>query len=71
MSVLHKAGAILVISFLLNACDRDESISKPELRPVKVFEVDKVVTVRSRTFSGISQSALESRLSFQSRRHYC
>ena len=65
MNMLLKAGGILVISFLLNACDRDELISEPELRPVRVFEVDKVVTVRTRTFSGISQSALESRLSFK------
>lgn len=57
----------LALLTLLSACGKqatDESAA-PILRPVRVVEVSQSADVRTRAFSGVSQSTQASRMSFQ------
>ncbi|MEM9621457.1 MAG: biotin/lipoyl-binding protein, partial [Pseudomonadota bacterium] len=57
---------ITVLVGLLAACGGAEQNGATEvLRPVKIFEVTQNNQARQRTFSGLSQSSQESRLSFK------
>ncbi len=61
-----RLPGILLAGLLLSACGGSDDLAAVEqLRPVRVFTVTDNGEIRQRTFSGISQSAQESRLSFK------
>lgn len=49
----------------LAACGGDEVVLEEQLRPVRYFMVDANSGTRARSFSGLSQSSTESRISFK------
>ncbi len=56
----------LCCSLLLSACEQQVDVSsEPPLRPVRIAVVANTDGARERSFSGISQSTQESRLSFK------
>lgn len=58
-------AALVTTSLLLTGCDDQSEDTGPELRPVRYVIVDKPMTVRTRTLTGSSKSAQESRISFK------
>jgi RND family efflux transporter MFP subunit len=50
---------------LLPACETEEPVQEPIIRPVRTLEVYSTGGSRVRTFSGTAQAGLESRLSFK------
>ena len=57
-------AALLAVSFSVS-CGKEEPIPEPVIRPVRYQEVFATGGSRARTFSGTSQAALQSRLSFK------
>ena len=65
-----RFGAVIcgaIIAGLCVACGQGDVAPEPVIRPVRVMEVLSTGGSRDRTFSGTSQAALESRLSFRVR----
>lgn len=60
----HKLFWVIVV-VLLSACADEQLPTEPRLRPVKYITVSDEGATRDRSFSGISKSSLESRLSFK------
>ena len=59
-------AAIAALAFLV-ACDDAPTPAEPVIRPVRVVVVEPTGGVEEKTFSGVSQAGLESRLSFKVR----
>ncbi len=55
----------VAFALLLASCEKELATAEPPLRPVRVVVVANNGDVRERTFSGVSQSTEESRLSFK------
>ncbi|MGI9204253.1 MAG: efflux RND transporter periplasmic adaptor subunit [Woeseiaceae bacterium] len=53
------------VSILLSGCAEKQQSTEPRLRPVKYMTVSDGGATRDRSFSGVSKSSLESRLSFK------
>ncbi|MEM7017590.1 MAG: efflux RND transporter periplasmic adaptor subunit [Pseudomonadota bacterium] len=61
-----KILTVLMLAWMLGACDTSEPVNnEPQLRPVRTFQVSDTTSSRVRTFSGLSHSTQESRLSFK------
>jgi membrane fusion protein, multidrug efflux system len=61
-----KGVAVSMIIATITACSKDtEEVSAPHLRPVRIIVVSNNGAVRERTFSGVSRSTQESRMSFK------
>lgn len=58
-------SAVLLTATLIASCGREEAPTEQSLRPVKYIVVSDNGATRDRSFSGISKSSLESRLSFK------
>lgn len=56
---------LIASAVLITACEKTEAPQEVRLRPVKSFEVTESAGSRERTFSGVSRSSLETRLSFK------
>ncbi|MEZ5525261.1 MAG: efflux RND transporter periplasmic adaptor subunit [Pseudomonadales bacterium] len=56
---------LVAAAFLLGGCDQPLETEDAHLRPVRYLVIEQPVKVRTRTFTGTSKSALESRLSFK------
>ena len=50
---------------LLSGCDTQSEAVEPQLRPVRYITVENPLALRTRTFTGSSKSAQQSRLSFK------
>lgn len=61
---LGTAWALLLI-LTLSACGDDEVVREEQLRPARYFMVDAGSGTRQRSFSGLSKSSTESRISFK------
>lgn len=64
-TVLPGSVALLLLTVLLAACGQQPETTQARLRAVKTMTVGTTDTERSRTFSGVSKSSLETRLSFK------
>ncbi|MGI9221019.1 MAG: efflux RND transporter periplasmic adaptor subunit [Woeseiaceae bacterium] len=60
-----RAGAGLICLATLLACGDDTGPREEQLRPVRYFMVDENSGTRIRSFSGLSKSSTESRISFK------
>ena len=60
-----KVLTVFAITLLFAACGGTDDSVEEQLRPVRVLIVDETNAARDRTFSGISRSRTESRLSFK------
>ena len=56
---------LALVAFLGMSCGKEEAPPEPVIRPVRTLEVFATGGIRKRAFSGTSQAALESRLSFK------
>jgi RND family efflux transporter MFP subunit len=56
---------ILVAALILTACGKSDEAAEERLRPVRFVTVSDASDFRNRSFSGISKSSRESRLSFK------
>ncbi len=63
MTISRVVGVIAVA--VLAACGGDDKPEAPPLRPVRYQTVEAQGGVRTRTFSGVSEAGVESRLSFK------
>ncbi len=63
LHLLRFALVFLVLS--LPACEKEQVPPEPRLRPVKYVEIVDAAAERVRTFSGVSKSSQEARLSFK------
>jgi len=59
------ACLVLTIALQLGACAQDEQAAEEVLRPVRYMTLGDQSVLRDRSFSGISKSSRESRLSFK------
>lgn len=59
------SGLIIAGVLSLAGCGSEPESSEPQLRPVRTVTIGDAVGLRTRTLSGISKPALESRLSFK------
>jgi len=55
----------VIATVVLSGCSEEQQPTEPRLRPVKYLTVSDEGATRDRSFSGISKSSLESRLSFK------
>ena len=62
-----KVSVLLLVSmsFFLSACEKEAEVTIEKLRPVRVLKVSNAQVGNTRIFSGISQSELQSNLSFK------
>jgi len=58
-------AAAVIWVILLPACESEEPVREPLIRPVRTQQVFSTGGTRVRTFSGTAQAGLESRLSFK------
>lgn len=58
-------GTLVLWAILLPACEREEPVREPIIRPVRTQQVFSTGGTRTRTFAGTAQAGLESRLSFR------
>ena len=58
-------AAVVLWVILLPACETEEPVREPIIRPVRTQQVLATGGTRVRTFSGTAQAGLESRLSFR------
>ena len=65
MRNLMMSIGMLVLFALLSACGAEDSVVEQRLRPVQYLTVGAPEAFRTRTFSGSSKSAQESKLSFK------
>jgi len=65
MSFRIERMTLLAGALLLGACGNDTAPVEEQLRPVRYIQVSDVSVFRDRSFSGISKSSRESRLSFK------
>jgi len=56
---------LLIVALLLGGCGRSDETAEERLRPVRFVTVGDASVFRDRSFSGISKSSRESRLSFK------
>jgi RND family efflux transporter MFP subunit len=56
---------LLTIALMLGACSKSDETTEERLRPVRFVTVGDASVFRDRSFSGISKSSRESRLSFK------
>ncbi len=64
-SPIHILMAAILWAAVLPACEREEPVREPIIRPVRTQLVYSTGGTRTRTFSGTAQAGLESRLSFR------
>jgi len=60
-----RIGLIVAAVWLAVSCSKDSVSTKPPLRPVRYLKIETTGGVRMRTFSGVSEAGVESRLSFK------
>lgn len=60
-----KTILVLILAGSLQACGEDEAPAEEQLRPVRFVLVDAGTGTRARSFSGLSKSSTESRISFK------
>lgn len=63
--LLVKTIVLIISLLLLAACGDDDGPAEEQLRPVRFFMVDGDSGLRVRSFSGLSKSSTESRISFK------
>lgn len=56
---------LVVVGFALAGCGAEEVVPEAPLRPVRTIEVRSAGLSRTRTFAGVAQADVESRLSFR------
>lgn len=64
-SIMLGTAWILLLLLTLSACGEDEAVREEQLRPARYFMVDTGSGTRLRSFSGLSKSSTESRISFK------
>lgn len=65
MKVITGIAALMLMGALLQGCNEEAEVAETILRPVRYMVVEASVNGRTRSFSGISKSVRESRLSFK------
>ncbi|MDH3693001.1 MAG: efflux RND transporter periplasmic adaptor subunit [Gammaproteobacteria bacterium] len=65
MRTRHLHKVLIGLVFLFSACEQKQPPPEPRLRPVKYVEIVDTSAARVRTFTGVSKSTQEARLSFK------
>ena len=61
----NSVVTLLIVALMLGACGKSDDTAEDRLRPVRFVTVGDASVFRDRSFSGISKSSRESRLSFK------